>query len=782
MDGSVAYLTSMEPTINETNDTVAVTPKSHSTTSTTTTIEDGATQPTTEGEIAQANSERLESKKRKIDDMVETTNQPDWISIERELSQLLDNNDTVAKKVINFLQHSSSSSSKDTTTSAAADTNETPPPLYMALPPLLEKERRTRVHAWIKERLGPKIVAADTIDQGVIRLWPAKFRSKMPNKIDQYHHRTSNNNSKDKHNTALAPPRDRPYLQFVLYKENMDTGLALQMIGQRAGSFGGRGGGGGGGRGGRGGRGGNQNNNRRIRLGYAGNKDKRGITCQYITIPARDTSIKHICNVFNGKDNNNNNHDSGGQNGSGHTRSAGVSMIRIGNFQYVRDELRLGRLRGNRFDIALRNIRVDTMQSSTSTEATKTEYQSMLTKAVQDLQQFGFINYFGVQRFGTYHNTHIIGLAILRGDFQGAIDTIVCPPLLNDSSDDTVNTVTTSVVEDIDAAPSVTQKATRDDAIRSAQLQWKNRFLNVSVNELSKEELATIEQNAAKQALSVMNHYMQSEIAVLQVLVREPLNYEKAFGCIHKTMRMMFIHAVQSLLWNHCATYRMETYGLQVVAGDLVLANNDSYNDHHHEGCPEVNVVTASDIIEGRYKLEDIVLPLIGVKTRNPDNSVGTYMNTLLKEKYNIRLEMIERMEKQRDFHCSGDYRKVICQPMDVQYELIEYIDELQPFIQTDFMKLNGIDVPHRGPSCNDSLSQATTTGPDHMNAAHRLVGMTIRFTLPSSAYATMCLRELMKRPTSSEYQRELQLGHIHDTIPKTRDWNNITNQFFEMR
>ena len=37
-------------------------------------------------------------------------------------------------------------------------------------------------------------------------------------------------------------------------------------------------------------------------------------------------------------------------------------------------------------------------------------------------------------------------------------------------------------------------------------------------------------------------------------------------------------------------------------------------------------------------------------------------------------------------------------------------------------------------------------------------VAMVIGFTLPPSAYATVALRELMKRPTSTEYQTELKL------------------------
>ena len=777
MDGNVAHLTSMEPVLIEPTISTVNTPASSNDAAATTTtsvvqtctISDTVTfddvtknkvPETVVVPVVERNITGGDPNKRKLDEMIVTDQSTDWTFIETELSQLLDN-DIVAKQVIQFLQQSS------TSLSGTYDDNNNNNEKFIVLPPLLEKERRKGVHTWVKERLD-NIAAADTIENGIIRIWHVKYRSSMPNKIDQYYNNKNskqrNDNGSSTSNIASAP-RDRPYLQFVLYKENMDTGLALQMISQRATAFGSHRGGGRGNH--------HRSNQKRIRLGYAGNKDKRGITCQYITIPARDTSIKHLCNVFNGSSNNNNKNDAGNKNGgSGHTQNAGVSMIRIGNFQYVKDELRLGRLRGNRFEIALRNVRFDDVSGASTSTAQTDVKRVVLTKAVQDLQENGFINYFGVQRFGKYHSTHMTGLAILRGDFQGAIDTIVCPPMLVEDKTDATADATTHV-HGINSSSGGSHKTIRDDAIRTVQLQWKNRFQNVSVDDVPKEELAKIEQNVAKQTLSAMNHYMQSEIAILQSLVRDPLNYEKAFGCINKTMRMMFIHAVQSLLWNQCATYRIDTYGLQVVVGDLVLAHpvenvsDGNKFDNHHEGCPEVKVLTETDVIEKRYNLEDIVLPLIGVKTRNPENSVGTYMNTLLTEKYNIRIEMIEQMEKQRDFHCSGDYRKVICRPSDVQYEIIDYVDELQPFIQTDYMKQKGIDVPHHDSNYNDSLtlkaSAVSAEGEQNEEemkpSSNQLTGLSICFTLPSSAYATICLRELMKRPTCSEYQRELQLG-----------------------
>jgi tRNA pseudouridine13 synthase len=169
-------------------------------------------------------------------------------------------------------------------------------------------------------------------------------------------------------------------------------------------------------------------------------------------------------------------------------------------------------------------------------------------------------------------------------------------------------------------------------------------------------------------------------------------------------------------------------------------------------------------------------------------------MKTLLKE-YNIQFEMLQQIN-QRDFHCAGDYRKVICRPQQLEYEIITYNDELQPLIQTDYMKLMNINVLHQQHQNSNDETMAKSTGTsrdsndsvvirndtvphqqenttaattasttlnnttisNNTNLKNSIIGMTIQFTLPSSSYATICLRELMKRPTCSEYQRELQL------------------------
>jgi len=49
-------------------------------------------------------------------------------------------------------------------------------------------------------------------------------------------------------------------------------------------------------------------------------------------------------------------------------------------------------------------------------------------QAVRAWAKGGFINYFGLQRFGSYSvGTHEIGRVLLKGDFKAAVDLIMCP-------------------------------------------------------------------------------------------------------------------------------------------------------------------------------------------------------------------------------------------------------------------------------------------------------------------------------------------------------------------
>lgn len=124
-------------------------------------------------------------------------------------------------------------------------------------------------------------------------------------------------------------------------------------------------------------------------LSYAGTKDKRGKTTQLFSMRKRDPEkIKRAAER--------------------------LPHIHVGNFTFKSDTLRLGLLKGNRFRIALRHI---------------TAEPETINASLTSLRENGFINYYGLQRFGNCAAipTHRVGLALLRGDFAEAVELILKP-------------------------------------------------------------------------------------------------------------------------------------------------------------------------------------------------------------------------------------------------------------------------------------------------------------------------------------------------------------------
>ena len=93
-----------------------------------------------------------------------------------------------------------------------------------------------------------------------------------------------------------------------------------------------------------------------------------------------------------------------------HTRG-----VFVGNFSYKNEGLELGDLVGNHFAIALRNI--------------KPEEKYTVSKALDALKDRGFINYFGLQRFGTVASikTSDIGLAMIKSNWSEAVELLLKP-------------------------------------------------------------------------------------------------------------------------------------------------------------------------------------------------------------------------------------------------------------------------------------------------------------------------------------------------------------------
>lgn len=115
-------------------------------------------------------------------------------------------------------------------------------------------------------------------------------------------------------------------------------------------------------------------------MSYCGTKDKRGKTTQKFCI--RKIIPKRIVDA-----------------------AKYIKGMQVGNFEFADSALKLGQLKGNHFSIALRYVKGD---------------RSIIENALAQVSENGFINYFGLQRFGNCFAvpTFKVGQAIIKCDYK----------------------------------------------------------------------------------------------------------------------------------------------------------------------------------------------------------------------------------------------------------------------------------------------------------------------------------------------------------------------------
>ena len=122
-------------------------------------------------------------------------------------------------------------------------------------------------------------------------------------------------------------------------------------------------------------------------LGYAGLKDARATTRQTISVP-----------------------------GVSAERALAVTLpgVRILSARHHRNKLRTGHLAGNRFVIRIREVRPDAAE--------------MALDILHVLADLGVPNRFGPQRYGVLGNSHLVGRALLRGEYEEGLRQVLGTP------------------------------------------------------------------------------------------------------------------------------------------------------------------------------------------------------------------------------------------------------------------------------------------------------------------------------------------------------------------
>lgn len=178
---------------------------------------------------------------------------------------------------------------------------------------------------------------------------------------------------------------------------------------------------------------------------------------------------------------------------------ATLKDVSLRDFVYSGGPVKLGDLQGNRFTVTIRGIDLD-----------QGELESRVKSVTSELSS-GFPNYYGLQRFGVQRPiTHLVGKSILKKDFEEAVYIYLARVFSDEETDE----------------------------------------------DIARRNLA--ESRDVKQALKDFPRYLGYEASMLNHLAQKPGDYVGALRKLPKNLRIMFVHAYQSYLFNRMLSEILE--------------------------------------------------------------------------------------------------------------------------------------------------------------------------------------------------------------------------------
>ncbi|WP_088536524.1 tRNA pseudouridine(13) synthase TruD [Geobacter sp. DSM 9736] len=219
-------------------------------------------------------------------------------------------------------------------------------------------------------------------------------------------------------------------------------------------------------------------------IGYAGLKDARGVTRQTISVPR--VAPQRLLELE-------------------------LSGMKVLSARPHRNKLKPGHLVGNHFALRVRGVSEGALDNA--------------TRVLEILKTRGVPNYFGVQRYGSQGNSHVVGRALLLGDWKGAVDALIGEP-----------------------------EAVRDERWRSAVEAYRRGDLDES--------------------LRLFPGHCRTERDLVRRLLERPERFDRAIKALNPRLKSLFLSAWQSSLFDRLLDRRLDRYD-QVLTGDLAFRHDN---------------------------------------------------------------------------------------------------------------------------------------------------------------------------------------------------------------
>ncbi|KAK9173900.1 tRNA pseudouridine synthase TruD family protein [Cryptosporidium meleagridis] len=464
-------------------------------------------------------------------------------------------------------------------------------------------------------------------------------------------------------------PNIPDYIHFTIYKENRDTADAINMISKCL-----------------------KRNHKSF--GIAGLKDRRGITVQRASAyrVLKEQLIYSTASKIWDRN------------------------IRISDFKYENEQINIGDLNGNLFHVIIRDLEIldtNTPEKSRNEKLTL----KMVDKLISDFKSSGFINYFGLQRFGTSEiPTYKIGVSLLKKEWKKAFHLIL---------------------------------GFDEEKMISYSAEKRKLY-----DQITKEDFEEYQKNLSNHSYLeklILNGFVKEKKKIqsnAKCKAKEDI-YKESINLLPKNSYSLYIHSLQSLFFNIVASERIKKFGRNPVVGDLVIVPNlNKYSNKNEDSAfIEKNVIVLESQLElEKYTIQDVVLTLPGDNVIYPP---------IMKKKYEeLMMEFMGISIQENCMGINGTYRKILVVPEFINYfglNISEKRNDTNKFPDSKVI-LSDLDILTIHPELKQELGmkepilspEVMSYKCDDKDENSQVNTLVFSCILPKSSYVTMALREFL--------------------------------------